>query len=231
MQHAPALVAVVILSVAVAASCGKARVSGDQHATNGFQLYADGDCPGAAKELEAALREGLSEYKYEVVYSTLGNVYNDMERFEDSIRMHKKAIEINPRFHEAWVNLGIVYRLTGDFEEAEKCYATALELEPDYAELHVSLGALYVHEGKYERAVEHLEKAVELDGQLPTAWANLSLAYATVSEFEKADAALKKAIVLGYEKAPILRERIDALKALAEETGDQSNPPDAGVPE
>lgn len=208
-------VATVACLSAILVSCGRTQESGDQDAAAGFRLLLDDRYEEAAERFERAVRKGLSEQKYEEVYTCLGNAYNELSRWQESIDCHKKAIEANPRFHKAWVNLGIVYRLTGDFAEAEKCYRKALELEPDYAELHASIGALYIFQERYDDAVKHLEKAIELDRQLPVAWANLSVAYATVGRFENAESALKRAILLGYKNGPILRERIDNLKALA----------------
>jgi len=231
VRRLPKLITKVFLLVVLAASCGRFQESGDQHALKGFRLLSQGDYPDAARHLETALQKGLSEQKYEVVYTCLGNAYNEMGEFDKSIQMHKKALDTDPSFHEAWVNLGIVYRLTGEFEEAERCYSKALELNPDYAELHVSLGSLYIHQQRYEEAVQELERAVSLDGRLPVAWGNLALAYATVAEFDKAEAALKKAVLLGYRNGRGVQERISALRALAEESEDRGNTPDGDDPE
>lgn len=205
------------LLLLVAASCGNGPESGDSHARKGFQLLSAEKYSDAAEEFEAAIQKGLSQQKPEEVYTCLGNAYNEMDEFEKSIQMHKKAIEANPDYHESWVNLGIVYRLTGDFDGAERCYLKALELEPDYPELHASIGALYIYQEKYDEAVRHLEKAVELDKQLPVAWSNLALGYATIGKFEEAQTALKKAVVLGYKNGPIIQERINNLRALTKE--------------
>lgn len=207
---------ILVVCVGLRIFCTTIHTSGDQHALKGYRLLAKEQYAEGARHLEIALEKGLSKEKPEVVYSCLGNAYNQMEEFEKAIRMHKKATEANPDFYEAWVNLGIVYRLTGDFAEAERCYAKAYRLEPDYAELHSSLGVLYTCQGKHRKAVQHLERAVHLDRQLASAWSNLAIAYASINEFGKAQAALKRAVALGYKNGPIIQERIDGLKATAQ---------------
>lgn len=217
MTNYPRVTVIFTLSLLMlVTACGRVPGNGDSYAKKGMRLLIAEDYSEAVKYLEMAIQLGVSQYKIELVYTSLGNAYNKMDEFEKAIEMHKKALEKNPDFYQAWVNLGIVYRLTGDFDQAEQCYLKAMDLEPDYAELHVSLGALYIFQGKYQEGVKHLERAVELDKQLPVAWSNLAFAYATIGQFEKAQAALKKAVVLGYKNGAIIQQRIENLKALYE---------------
>lgn len=206
-------IAAVVLVGIVVLSCGSGTGAGDRAAAEGYRLQSAGKHAEAARAFETAIDKGVSEERIEMVYTCLGNAYNELEQFEKAVEAHRKALDVNPEFHKAWVNLGVVYRLSGNFIEAEKCYMRALELQPDYAELHASMGALHIFQGKYNQAVQHLEKATELDGQLPVAWSNLALAYASVGKLTQADTALKKAIVLGYKDGLVIRERIDNLKA------------------
>ncbi|HEV8265730.1 MAG TPA: tetratricopeptide repeat protein [Gemmatimonadales bacterium] len=186
---------------------------GDRAAERGIALYHQRDYQAAVGALDTALAAGVSRYPLEQVYTILGNTLNELNRFEEAVSAHRKALEINPTFHEAWVNLGIVYRLKGDYEQAEICYLRALEIAPNYAELHASLGALYIFKDEAHKAVSSLERAIQLDRQLPVAHANLAIAYAMTGKFDAAESALRRAIVLGYRNGPKVRERIDALRA------------------
>jgi tetratricopeptide (TPR) repeat protein len=197
-------------------ACAVDLNTGDAHARRGIDAYKAGEYDAAIDELEQAVDAEVSEYELEEIYTILGNAYLETGRFDEAVAAHKKAIEVNPEFHKAWVNLGIAYRHIGDLEKAEECYTEALRIEPDYAELHASLGALYIVKGEPEKAVEALEKATELDSQLAVAYSNLALAYAMVGRFEDADVSLRQAVVLGYENWAAVQERIDDLKALEE---------------
>lgn len=189
---------------------------GDVHATNGINAYQSGDYQEAVEQLQQALDLGVTIYSRAQIFTILGNAFSELEQYDNAIDAHNTALELDPESHEAWVNLGVVYRLTGDLDQAEYCYNQALSFNPDYPEAHSSLGVLYIVRGEPEKAVESLERAIELAPQYAVAYGNLALAYAIVGRFDDADAVLKQAIVLGYENAPIIRERIDELKAMDE---------------
>ena len=186
---------------------------GDGAAGRGIALYELRHYEAALLALDTAIAGGVSKYPLEQVYTILGNTLNELNRFEEAIAAHRKAIDINPQYHEAWVNLGIVYRLKGDYEQAEACYLKALVIAPNYAQLHASIGALYVFKDEPDKAVSSLERAIALDQQLPVAHANLAIAYAMAGKFDRAESELRRAIVLGYRNGPTVRARIDALKA------------------
>ncbi|MGH7531459.1 MAG: tetratricopeptide repeat protein [Gemmatimonadales bacterium] len=212
------------LALAITAGAGPAWAQqqdkgkrGDGAAERGIALYEQRDFAAAAAALDTALAAGVSAYDVELIYTVLGNALNELGRFDDAIAAHRKALEINPRFHEAWVNLGIVYRLLGEYDHAEQSYLKALELAPDYAELHASLGALYIFRDEAPRAVESLERAIRLDRTLAVAHANLAIAYAMIGKFDAAESKLRQAIVLGYRNGAVVRERIDALRAAKRE--------------
>ena len=204
---------IVLTLTSFAAEPAVGQGKGDRAAERGIALYQQGDYPAAELALDSALAAGVSKYPREQLYTILGNTLNELNRFDEAIAAHRKALEINPRLHEAWVNLGIVYRLTGDFEQAEVCYLKALAIAPNYAQLHASLGALYIFKDEPHKAIPSLERAIALDRQLAVSHANLALAYAMIGKFDEAESALRRAIVLGYRNAATIQERIDALKA------------------
>lgn len=193
--------------------------NGDALVEEGARYYDQGNYAEAIPFFQDAIEKPLINYNKSEVLTMIGNCYNELDEYEESIKYHNMAIKEDPKNHMAFVNKGVVCRLLGDFDEAEKMYNRALELEPEYAELHVSLGALYIHQEEYDKAVAHLEKGVELDDSLAVAHSNLAFAYATVGRFEDADRELKKAIVRGYERPELIKERIDSFKAIANEEG------------
>lgn len=194
--------------------------NGDALVEEGAVYHDQGNYAEAIPYFEDALERPLINYNKSEVLTMIGNCYNELEEYEESIKYHNMAIKEDPKNYMAFVNKGVVCRLIGEFDEAEKMYNKALELEPDYAELHVSLGALYIHQEEYEKAVAHLEKGVELDDSLAVAHSNLAFAYATVGRFEDADSELKKAVVRGYDHPELIKERIDSFKAIADEDSD-----------
>ena len=51
-------------------------------------------------------------------YSNLGNVYFDLRRFDDAIRVHRQATQLNPNYAPAYNNLGNALREKGELSEA-----------------------------------------------------------------------------------------------------------------
>ena len=204
---------VVLLFLAAALPAWAA--GGDALLESGAQAFQEGRYEQTVADMHAALEAGLDQYEPKLAYAILGNAYAEMDMVDEAIAAQEKALELDPRYHIAWVNLGVAYRLSGDFDKAEQCYKKALEIEPEYAELHASLGALYVFREQPEKAVESLQKAIGLDPSLPVSHANLALAYAMLKRFDDADRSFARAIDLGYKRADELKERIDDLKALS----------------
>lgn len=195
--------------------CGL-QISGDAEVEKAFLLYEQRQFTEAITHLEKALDRNLIAYKQSDVLTTIGNCYNELEQFDKSLEFHQRAIDLDPKNHQAYVNQGVVYRLMGDFDAAGKSYAKALELEPNYAELHASTGALALFQDDFETAIKHLKRAIELDDSLAVAHSNLAIVYATVGRFDEADAQLKKAIIRGYHQPEVIQERIDELRTVAE---------------
>ncbi|MEL6488963.1 MAG: tetratricopeptide repeat protein [Cyanobacteria bacterium J06621_3] len=189
--------------------------SGDADVEEGQRLIESGQFAESIPVLEGALEKNLNLYSESIVLTMIGNSYNELDQFDESLAYHARAIEADPENYKAYVNQGIVYRLIGEYDNAEASYKKALELEPNYAELHASMGALAIFQNKPEEAVEHLERSVELDDSLAVAHSNLALAYAAAGRFDEADASLQQAIVRGYQDADIIKERIDELRSVS----------------
>jgi tetratricopeptide (TPR) repeat protein len=199
------------LILPVLIGCGLSN-QGDRDVSTADHLMEQRKFAEAIPLLEKSLNKPLVAYSKSDVLSMIGNCYNELEQFDQSLKFHQRAIKEDPKNHQAHVNKGIVHRLTGDYDAASECYATALKLAPDYAELHASAGVLAIFQEDYKKAIELLERSIELDDSLPVAHSNLAIAYATVGRFSEADQELKKAIIRGYHQPEIIRERINQLR-------------------
>ena len=199
-------------SVDVAPTAPAVVIDGDAEADRAVDLFVKDDYAGAAAALERAISADVRRHVPEELCTMLGNAYYNIDRVDEAIAAHRKALQMNPAYHQAWVNLGVAQRFKGDMAEAERCYLKAVELKPDYPEVHSSLGVLYILTGEPAKAVGALEKAVQLDRQLATAHGNLAAAYAAVGRFDDAESSLRRAITLGYKNSAAIRERIDAIR-------------------
>lgn len=213
-----AVTSICILTLPMVIGCGR-HANGDSNVDTAMRLYEQRTFAEAIPHLENALDKPLVVHTRSEALTMAGNCYNKLNQFEKSLSYHDRAIEEDPKNHQAYVNKGIVYRLMGDYDAAAKLYSKALDLAPDYAELHASLGALAIYQDDYESAINHLERAVELDDTLAVAHSNLAVAYATVGRFDDAEKQLKKAIIRGYHQPEVIRERIERLRS----AGDNEN--------
>ena len=109
----------------------------------------------------------------------LGWVYaNKKGDIDAAIDSYRIAIEINPKYSEAYNNLGLAYRLKGDLEGAIAAFYKAIEATPNRAEPYSSLGLAFLNQGRNADAIKVLSRAIELDPRNQAATNNLGLAHA-----------------------------------------------------
>jgi tetratricopeptide (TPR) repeat protein len=70
--------------------------------------------------------------------------------------LFKKAVELDPKFGEAYLQLGILYADRKRMDEAIGAYQKAIEATPDLAEAHYRLGQAYAHTGEKLKAQQEL---------------------------------------------------------------------------
>jgi len=70
----------------------------------------------------------------------MGNVLHEQGKLEDAIESYIQALELNPKFVEAYNNLGNVLKELGRLEEAIESYKRALMINPDYVEACYNMG-------------------------------------------------------------------------------------------
>jgi len=74
----------------------------------------------------------------------------------------QKALTINPKFGEAYVQLGIVKSEVGDVEQAIQAYAKAIQVSPDLAEAHYRLSLAYKRKGDEAKAHQEFQRYEEI---------------------------------------------------------------------
>lgn len=54
----------------------------------------------------------------------------NLGRYEDAIKYYNKALQINPRYENAWYNKGAALYGIGKYNEAMECFDKTLEINP-----------------------------------------------------------------------------------------------------
>ena len=107
--------------------------------------------------------------------NNLANLLKDQKKFQESEKLLKSAIGIDPNFAAAWMNLGTVFKSVNRFQDAENAYLTALRIRKgNYADCFYNLGNLYVLKPPFEnRAMDAWLNATQLDPKHLAAWNNI----------------------------------------------------------
>jgi len=81
-----------------------------------------------------------------------------MGNFDQSIRLFKKSIELDPLNPFAYRELGRVLFFAGQLEESLKMYNKVLEISPDTTSVHLGISSVYVLQGNFDEALRAIEK-------------------------------------------------------------------------
>ncbi|MBR2358951.1 MAG: tetratricopeptide repeat protein [Bacteroidaceae bacterium] len=143
------------------------------------------------EEASQVLNRMLDEDPYDVSsWLNLGNIYNQMEQFNEAIDALDYALAIEPSNLDALFSKGHSYALLGNEEKALEFYRTCLEGGYDKALASYTCGVMETAIGRYQEAIAHLEYAFKVYGEL-TVYSfsicfNLALSYIETGEIKRA---------------------------------------------
>jgi tetratricopeptide (TPR) repeat protein len=82
----------------------------------------------------------------------LSLIYLVQGQYDQAITDYNKAIEINPRYAEAYNNRGGTYSQIGQYDQAISDCTKAIEINPRYADAYNNRGNAYRCKGEYDKA-------------------------------------------------------------------------------
>lgn len=92
-----------------------------------------------------------------------GNETLEKNQYDQAAAHFKKAIEIYPKFDQAWNNLGVVKMKMGDAEGGKVAFEKALEANDKFARAYVNLARLDMKDQNYAKASERLAKSLSIE--------------------------------------------------------------------
>ncbi|WP_306534236.1 serine protease [Geobacter sp.] len=107
----------------------------------------------------------------------IGAMEGKNQRFAESEKAFRKALELNPDLAVAWTGLGMTLRTTGRATEAEEAFRKALKLDQSQAGAWLNLGDMLNERGDTTAAKDAYEKATIADPSLAPAWFALGSLY------------------------------------------------------
>ena len=151
-----------------------------------------------------AVTENLDAYE---MFLTARELFINREQLPESIRLFRKAVELDPDFARAWAGLGAVEGVANewifgdgiDHEPLAKVAAEkALSLNPD---LSMPLAVLGLIANDYSDSLDYLSAAIEKDPNNTSAWLWLGLHQMVAGFIDESMASLQQCLAIdpGYQ--------------------------------
>jgi len=113
-------------------------------------------------------------------------------RFDEALRLDRRAIELDPLNAESWEVLGEAQFFVGQLDETTANHKRALELKPDLFFCHYSLSQTYILQGRPRDALPEIDR---VQHQVPDWGLYLyAVAYYALGQRAESDAALTELI-------------------------------------
>jgi tetratricopeptide (TPR) repeat protein len=157
--------------------------------------------------IEDALDAGLSLLAAHAGDPMLNNMVGvllaRLGRYDEALERYGRALELRPRYAEAFNNRGNALLHLGRHDEAIGNYRKALDVMPDYAGAHNNLGNALQETGCIPDAIASFQKALQLKPDYADALNNLGNALLTVGNLQEAATAFARALQLqpGFAQA------------------------------
>jgi len=131
-----------------------------------------------------------------------GDSYLKQEQWDKAIAAYNKAIDLDPKSVESYLNRGTAYDSQGEYDKAIADYTTAIEIDPKDAKAYESRSGAYAGKGEYDKAIADCNKAIEIDPKFVKAYNDRGYIYNDIThEYDKALADFDKAIELNPNDA------------------------------
>jgi len=115
----------------------------------------------------------------------------------DAIQAFDKAIEIDPKYAEAWNYIGYALVRQGNYTGGINAFDKAIDIDPQYGEAWNKKGLALVLQSNYTGGINAFNKAIEIDPQYGEALNNKAYALSKLNLTKEAHEAYSKANELG----------------------------------
>ncbi|MGR3311302.1 MAG: glycosyltransferase [Candidatus Brocadiales bacterium] len=92
----------------------------------------------------------------------LGIIYEKQGKYMDAIKELKRAIEIDPKYAEAYNALGIVYSIQSRYQQAILAFKEAIRIKPDFVMAYKNLGVAYANHKEFTLAAQAFDAAIKI---------------------------------------------------------------------
>ncbi|MGI9211734.1 MAG: tetratricopeptide repeat protein, partial [Methylococcaceae bacterium] len=150
-----------------------------------------------------------------------GNVFNQLERFEDALSDYDRVLKINPAHVEALYNRGNTLKSMGRLEAALTSYDQALQLRPDHAESLYNKGNTLKDMNRYSEVLDNFDQALQSRPDFADVYINRGNTYKDLGDLAQAEASYRQALKL-CPNHPLYRSNLLFLLAYCPERQTQT---------
>jgi len=122
-------------------------------------------------------------------------IYDILENLNiRGVEAHRKVVEIDSDYVEAWNNLGAACSFMGEYEEAIEAFKKSIEIIPENKEVWNNLGLVYNNIEDHHQAIKAFSRTLEIDPDYTDGWFNIAKAFEKIGNFKEARRAYAKSI-------------------------------------
>lgn len=136
-----------------------------------------------------------------------GKTLLELRRYEDAMSNLERAVQIDPKYPEAWLERGKALEKLQKYEEALRSYDEAVKLQSDYSEAWYNRAIMLSELKRYEEALISLNKAVKYQPNYPEAYYFRGILLDKMQRDEEALSSLDKSLEIAPDYALALYYR------------------------
>lgn len=126
-------------------------------------------------------------------HNNYGTALQDTGNHAAACTAFLKAIELDEKYPDPWINLSVSYRELGNIDKAIECIEKAITLSKYHPEAYLNYGLFLYSKKRNDEAEQAFSKAITLRPHYGKAWNNLSVVRADSGNFKGACEAAKYA--------------------------------------
>ncbi|MFO7896842.1 MAG: tetratricopeptide repeat protein [Candidatus Cloacimonadales bacterium] len=116
----------------------------------------------------------------------IGDMYADVEYYEQAAEAYNEALELDPEFAEAYMQLAQLYYDQDFYDAAIEPFEAAVRAFPDDEDLQRNLARCYDRTGKIDSAIAQYKSIIAEQPENVRAYLNLTNAYLATEQFDLA---------------------------------------------
>jgi len=124
--------------------------------------------------------------KNHFIFFNLAKSLSEQGKDQESLKWHRKAIELNPNHEKAWLNYGKSLFKLKVIDSSIIAYDRAIAINPLYAEAFSNRGLALQELSKTDKALGDFSHAIEIDSNLAEAWNNRGNVLTEINRLDEA---------------------------------------------